>query len=48
MTKIITENFKTETTHSLYDSLALHNYYVMASASLTRSGVRGKAYDNQY
>ncbi len=35
MTKIITENFKTETTHSLYDSLALHNYYVMASASLT-------------
>ena len=34
MTKIITENFKTETTHSLFDSLASDNYYVMASTSL--------------
>lgn len=35
MTKIITENFKTETTHSLFDSLASDNYYVMASTSLS-------------
>lgn len=33
MTKIITENFKTETTHSLFDTLSADNYYVMASTT---------------
>ena len=35
MTKIITENFKTETTHSLFDTLSSDNYYVMASTTKT-------------
>jgi hypothetical protein len=34
MAKIITENFKVETTDRLFDSLATDNFYVMASQSL--------------
>ena len=35
MAKIITENFKTETTNSLFDSLGTDDFYVIASQSLT-------------
>ena len=34
MTKIITENFKTETTHALFDTLGTEDYYVVASTAV--------------
>lgn len=35
MPKIITENFKVENTHALFDTLTSDNYYIMASTSVT-------------
>ena len=35
MPKIITENFKVENTHALFDTLSSDNYYIMASTSVT-------------
>ena len=37
MPKIITENFKVENTHALFDTLSSDNYYIMASTSITPS-----------